>query len=306
MPGLDLDKLKRGEIVAVRGPLGNFSRGVYAEGCFFVRRPLETVGEALLRWDTSKHPELEVSVLREYTWLTLANVFDSLSLSSRQAKDAWLIDRTWQMFTSGTAGELFVTASEASAARIAGQTSPEQRDTKASEFWRKILASRDKAMASGGLNALPRYSAGKIDISIRSEFDSLMKSAPQIAQHFQPLLRTKSFAENGTAPSESAPYWQKTVARGHSSLNAGVAFALKRSTSWQAADCTYFTSDTYFMSVTLYELFPVGDGTLVWQSNFVSAPFRGYLGGADRFFAGKEIVKEMRKAIPLFRNDVER
>jgi hypothetical protein len=60
------------------------------------------------------------------------------------------------------------------------------------------------------------------------------------------------------------------------------------------------------MSVTLYELFPVDDGTLIWQSSFVSAPFRSYLGGADRFFAGKEIVKEMRKSIQLFRNDVER
>jgi hypothetical protein len=306
LPALDLEKLERGEIVAARGPLGSFPRGVYTEACFFVHRPIEVVGQKLLHWDTSKQPELKVSVLREYSWPALPNVSDQLALSSSRPKDKWLIDHTWQMFMTGKPGELFVTTSEAAAALFSGPPSPNQRETKVNEFWKKILAARDNAMATGGLSALPHFRASSIDISIRGEFDSLMTLAPKVASHFQPLINAKPFAGSGTAADEIVPYWQETLVRNHATLHNGFLCAQKRSTSWLAADCTYFTSDTYFMSVTLYQLFSIENGTLVWQIDFVSAPFRAYLGGADRFFAGKEIVKETAKTIQLFRADVER
>lgn len=306
LPQLDLDKLKRGAIVAARGPLGNFPRGVYTEACFFVHRPMETVGQKLLHWDTSKQPELRVSILREYGWPPPANAFDRIALSSSRPQNKWLIDHTWQMFASGKPGELFVTADEAAAARFSGPASTEQRDAKVNGFWKKILASRDNALANGGLAALPHFHAGKIDISIRAELEGLMTLAPKIASHFQPLFSARPFAGSGTAADEIVPYWQETLVRNHTTLHNGFLCAQKRSTSWLAADCTYFTSDTYFMSIALYQLFPVENGTLVWQIDFVSAPFRSYLGGADRFFAGKEIVRETAKTILLFRRDVEK
>lgn len=304
LPALDLEKLKRGEVAGVRGPLGSFPRGVYVESCFFVRAPLPTVGETLLHWDTAKHPEFEISLLREYNWPTPANTFDSLAVSSKHATDKWLIDHTWLALTSGKPGELFITANEAAGARQSG--APPNRDAKVSEFWKKILASRDKAFASGGLNALPHFFAGYLDMSIRAEFDGLMKLAPKVASHFQPLLGARPFAGDGNPADVIVPYWQQNLVRGHTTVHNGFLCAQKRAGSWQLADCTYFTSDTYFMSITLYELFPVENGTLVWQIDFVSAPFRSYLGGADRFFAGKEMVKESAKAIQLFRRDVEK
>lgn len=305
LPGLDLEKLKRGEIVGARGPLGSFPRGVYVETCYFLRAPLQTVGEKLVHWDTSKHPELEVSILREYSWPAPPNVFDQLALTSSKTTDKWLIDHTTQMFASGKPGELFVTANEATAAHSPLQSSPNQRDAKVTEFWKKILASRDQAVAGGGLSTLPHFIGSNIDISPRGEFDGLMKLAPKISAHFQPLLATKPFAGGEIAADEVVPYWQQTLVRGHTTLHAGFV-AARKVKSWQVADCTYFTSDTYFMSVTLYELFPIDNGTLIWQIDFVSAPFRSYLGGADRFFAGKEMVRETAKTIQLFRHDVEK
>jgi hypothetical protein len=301
LTGLDLERLKRGDIVTARGPLGSFPRGVYTEACYFVRRPIESVGEKLLHWDTSKQPELKVSILREYNWPAPSNVFDQLALSSSRAKDKWLIDHTWEALTSGKPGELFVTASEVAASQL----SPEHRDAKVNAFWKKILALRDRAAATGGLNALPHFNAGKIDISIHGEFDGLMTLAPKVASHFKPLIGARPLTANGSSPTEIVPYWQDTLVRDHTTLHAGFLAAQKMK-SWQVADCTYFTSDTYFMSVTFYELFPVENGTLVWQIDFVSAPFRSYLGGADRFFAGNEIVKETAKTIQLFRAHAEK
>ena len=299
---LDLEKLKRGEIASARPLLGSFPRGVYVEDCFFVRASLAAVGEKLLHWDTSKHPELEVSILREYKWPTPPNIFDSLKLSSSRTKDKWLLiiqpkrlllERRTDCLSRGMNLR-------------PRQSRPINATTRSSEFWRKILASRDKAVASGGLNALPHFKAGKIDISIRSEFGSLMKMAPKIAARFQPLIAAKPFADNGNSPDEVVPYWQETLVQGHTTLHAGFLAAVRRSTSWQVADCTYFVSDTYYMSVSFYELLSFENGTLVWQIDFVSAPFRSYLGGTDRFFAGKEMIKGAAKSIRLFRADVEK
>jgi hypothetical protein len=299
---LDLEKLKSGEIASVRPPLGSFPRGVYVEDCFFVRAPIAAVGEKLLHWDTSKHPQLEVTLLREYSWPANPGVFDALRLSSSRARDKWLLDRTVQSLATGQADGIFVAPNEITPAQIPA----DQREAKVNDFWKKILGSRDRAVASGGLDSLPRFQAGKIDISIRNEFDSLMKMAPNIASHFQPLISTKPFAESGSAPNEIVPYWQESIVQGHTSLHSGFLAALKRSTSWQVADCSYLVSDTYYMSVTLYELWPVENGTVVWQIDFISAPFRSFLGGTDRFFAGKEMIKGAAKSIPLFRADVEK
>lgn len=302
LPELSLDALKRGEIVGARGQLGDFSTGVYAEACFFVRAPFETVGEKLMHWDTSKHRELEVSILREYRWPAPLNTFDALTLSSARKEDRWLIERTWQATSSGDADGLHITSGEAADFRNAARSvSPAERDKKVSEFWRKILGARNEAVASTGFKGLPRFSTSNIDIS--TEFKGLMKLAPAIFSHFEPLLSTKPF--NGKSSEEIAPYWQQTLVRGHTTIHSGFLSSLKRSASWQVADCTYFTSDTYFMSLTLYELFPIENGTLVWQINFVSAPFRSYLGGTDRFIASNQMVKETAETIRLFRSDVE-
>jgi hypothetical protein len=302
LPELNLDALKRGEIVGARGQLGSFSTGVYAEACFFVRAPFEAVGEKLMHWDTTKHRELDVSILREYRWPAPLNTFDALMLSSVRKEDRWLIERTWQMASSGDPDNLHVTPGEAADFRNAARSvSPDERDRKVSEFWKKILGARNEAVASAGFKGLPRFSTSNINIT--TEFKGLMKLAPAIFSHFEPLLRTKPF--NGKPSEEIAPYWQQTLVRGHTTIHSGFLSAVKGSASWQVADCTYFTSDTYFMSLTLYELFPIENGTLVWQINFVSAPFRSYLGGTDRFFAANQMVKETAQTIRLFQTDVE-
>ena len=107
-----------------------------------------------------------------------------------------------------------------------------------------------------------------------------MKIAPAIAARFAPVLSKAPFSGATNPPDELVPYWEAALVRGHTSLHGGFLSARKSASSWQIADCTYFASDTYFFSVNLYELWPVENGTLVWQIDFVSAPFRGF----DGFF----------------------
>jgi hypothetical protein len=309
LPTVDLATLKQGEVVSNRGPLGTFSHGVYVESSYFIHAPTPMVGEKLLHWNPMKHGELEVQMLREFAWPAPPAVFDSLALSSSRAEDKWLIDRTWQIAPKHP-GELHLTANEPKQFRDAVRSlgnapAAPQREGKASEFWRRILRARNDAVAAGGLAALPPYTANDEHVSQAMEFRNLMRIAPAIAARFAPLLSKAPFTGATNPPDELVPYWEAALVRGHTSLHGGFLSARKSAASWQIADCTYFASDTYFFSVNLYELWPVENGTLVWQIDFVSAPFRGFIGNVDRIFAGKAMIKDDVQTAKLFRADAE-
>jgi hypothetical protein len=310
LPELDLRKLQRGEIASARGPLGPFVRGVYGESCYFIRATVPAVGEKLLHWNSARHPELDVAMLREYRWPAQPNVWDALILTSVRSEDKWLTERTWQLNTNAKS-DLHVTRGDIAAfqetVRHGRNASASDRDAAVSAFWRKILHARSDALAGGGFAALPAYSADGAQIDSRAEFDNLMRLAPAITSHFRALISGAPFKPAPPSPAvEVVPYWQVARARGHTNLHGAFLVARKGAPSWQVADCTYYVSDTYFMSVSLYELFPQDNGTLVWQIDFASAPFRAYAGGLDRLFAGSEMVKDAAQTAKLFRTDVEK
>jgi len=60
LPEIDLGRLKQGDVVGARGPVGNFVRGIYCESAFFIHAPVPVAGEKFLRWNPAKHPGLEV------------------------------------------------------------------------------------------------------------------------------------------------------------------------------------------------------------------------------------------------------
>ena len=60
------------------------------------------------------------------------------------------------------------------------------------------------------------------------------------------------------------------------------------------------------MAIDLFQLWPVEGGTLVWQVGLASAPFRSYLGGVDRYFAGRLMTSETLATIKAFRADLEK
>ena len=86
---------------------------------------------------------------------------------------------------------------------------------------------------------------------------------------------------------------------------AGMLCARKSPGSCQVLDTTYFTSGTYYLSIDLYQLWPWENGTLVWQVDYISAPFRSYAIGVDKVLAAREMLKDTGRSIRLFRRDVE-
>jgi hypothetical protein len=311
LPEIDIGRLKQGEIAGARGPLGTFVRGIYCESAFFVHAPVSVVGEKFLRWNPAKHPELDVAHYHEYRWPAPPNAWDSLVLTSAKKEQKWLTERTWQLLlATGAKTELHVTRADVASFQEMTQQIRQQNssdgDASVSAFWRKVLHARSDAVANGGLSALPIYSDQSVRIDTHAEMENVLRLAPAIASHFRSLTNGPPFKPGSDSAVEVVPYWEVARARGHANLHAAFLVARKGASSWQLADCTYYVSDTYFMSISLYEFFPQDDGTLVWQIDFASAPFRAFTGGLDRLFAGSEMLKETGQIAKLFRAAVER
>jgi hypothetical protein len=297
LPAIDLAALKRGQVMVERRPNGDFSRGVFLESCYFLHAPMSVVGENLLHWNPIPHKELEIRRYGEFSLPPAATAFEAVKLDPATPDDNWLLDRTGEIARGSAPTDLHLTNQEAEFLR--------KKSANPSAAWQQILRGRAEALARGGLAAVPSY-GGDNSISPGSEFRGLLTLAPKTARHFQSITKAQPMNSNGTPASEAVGYWEMTKVRDHTTLQLGLFAAQKTANSWQLVNCVYYPSDTYFMALDLFQLWPVDGGTLVWQVGFVSAPFRTYLGGVDRYVAGKQMMQETIDTIKAFRADVEK
>lgn len=292
---VDLAALKRGQIIVEKGSTGGFARGIHLESCYFIHAPMSVVGETLLHWNPLRHKELEVRTYREFSLPPAADAFKALRLNPAVPDDNWLLQQTAKITQGAAPGALHLTNEEAELLR--------QKPGSPSAAWQEILRRRATALARGGMAAVAPYAVGSA-ISPASELRGLLTLAPKAARHFQSVTRAQPIVAGGKPAGEAVGYWEATKVRDHTTLQLGIFAAQKSPESWQLIDCVYYPTDTYFMALDLFQLWPVDGGTLVWQASFVSAPFRSYLGGIDRFVAGKLMMQETIDTIKAFRADV--
>lgn len=305
LPPIDLAQLKSGKILTQRGSEGDFARGISMESSYFVPAPIAAVGDRLLHWDPTKHSKSDTRLYRSYKLGSSGEAFQSVRLSSPIENDGWLLDHTFAIADGGAVRDLHLTADEAELIRKGvpkkGAAASQARDARANDVWGAILRRRSNSLASGGIRAVAPYSSGDKSISPNSEFRGLLPLDPSAAKHFGPILHARPFSSGGSASGETVGYWETTIVRGHTTLQLGVFTGRKSAHSWQLVDCVYYPTDTYFMALDCFQLWSVDGGTLVWQVGYVSAPFRSYLGGADRYIAGKQMTGETIDTINAFR-----
>jgi len=250
-----------------------------------------------MHWDPRGHKELEIRLYGEFSLPPPADAFKALQLNPAVPDDSWLLNRTAEISHGSAPADLHLTNQEAELLR--------QKFANPSAAWQLILRGRAESLARGGLTAIAPY-GGDNSISPASEFRGLLTLAPKAARHFQSVTKTRPLDPNGGPASEAVGYWEMTKVRGHTTLQLGLFAAQQTANSWQLVNCVFYPSDTYFMAVDLFQLWPVDGGTLVWQVGFASAPFRSYLGGVDRYVGGKQMMEETTDTIKAFRADVEK
>jgi hypothetical protein len=258
---------------------------------------MSVVGEALMHWDPVPHKELEIHHYGEFSMPPAADALKAIRLDPAFPDDNWLLNRTAEIGRGSPPTDLHLTNQETEFLR--------HNSADPSAAWQQILRGRAEAVARGGLTAVAPY-GGDNSISPASEFRGVLTLAPKAAKHFQSIIKAQPIHSGGIPASEAVGYCEMAKLRGHTTLQLGIFVAQKGVDSWQLVNCVYYPSDTYFMSLDLFQLWPVDNGTLVWQVGFVSAPFRSYLGGVDRYVAGKQMTQETIDTVKAFRADVEK
>jgi hypothetical protein len=75
---------------------------------------------------------------------------------------------------------------------------------------------------------------------------------------------------------------------------------------YQLLDLEYYVSGTYYTSATLYEIWPIHDGTrsgsLVWCNVLCSAPALRFAAGIERLASGIILTLEFKKLIRCFQD----
>ncbi len=306
LPAVDLAQLKNGQILTQRGEDGGFSRGISLESCYFIPAPPATVSARLLHWDPTRHPQMETRLYKEYPMRTPGTAFEAVRLASRIENDHWLLDRTYAIADGGGAGDLHLTAAEVSLIQKrvprSSAASAQVRETRANDAWSEILRHRSDSLAASGIGAVAPFGSDS-SLSPGSEFRGLLTLNSTAGRHFRPILNAQPLTAKGPAADDAVGYWETSIVRGHTTLQLGLFAGRKTGDSWQLVDCIYYPTDTYFMALDLFQLWPVDGGTLVWQIGLVSAPFRSYLGGVDRYVAGKQMTAETIDTIKAFRAD---
>ena len=285
---VNLGELAKGNIATSANASMNLDRGMACQAVFVVNAPLETTHQTLLKFNSVKHPELEVFQHHVFH-AEKDSGFDKLQLNPKHSAGAALIR------SMGDAGAIQVSKREI-------PLMPRTHTAEAAQlFLSGILHDRwARFSKSGDFGSLAGHDAG-------SEIRSLLGEEVKLGRHFDTLL----------APlrAKSAPgtpkffYWDQSVVDKKAAVQLGAVYSVELSDRRQVLDVTFYSSYAYLVSLTLYEMLPITlDGkpqTLMWQGNFVSTTgIEGGL-GLKRKIGSRMMVSDVEKWIRIFRADAQ-
>ena len=258
-------------MLAAKGPVLKFERGLSAETCFLVRTPIEKAIGILKSWTPVGHPSLNVAAHGAVSHPPTGHDFQKLGMQGARLPEA-----------------------------------PEKTADRAG-YWTALLRKQAVDFQSGGLEALAPYSAadGK-SIAGKDEAAQLLQELPKLKRYFAPILKSSGI---GSRPSDAACYWEFVAEEDNPSLILGAVTTTPANGGWQALDLQYYASSGFIVGMTFYQLWPIRVGgtdcTLVWRCNAVSAPEVATLGEVERRMAGVAYKNRVRKYAEALREALQ-
>jgi hypothetical protein len=174
-------------------------------------------------------------------------------------------------------------------------------------FWANLLASRAQAFVSGGSSAQAAYDHTGQAVRPSEELSGLLRQQDKIRRQFSGLLENTGIGR-GAGSIKPELYWELLNVEDQGVLTLGAFYARPSANgTHQAADTYYYASSGYYVGLTLYQLWPVDIGgrasTLVWRGDMISAASLASLHGIEKLASESSMMKDIAKAITLFRRD---
>src|SRR5215471_10453014 len=298
---VDLAQLAKSEVKTAHGPPMKNSRFLAVQSCYVAPGSPGQQMQALRRWNPSNHRELKVFLHSDLPSSPGPSNFDKL----RNAPDNASV-RSFVTATQKLSPELQISKEEAkrfSAATGGGGVMPPA----VVAFWTDVLTGRTKSFVSGGMAAQAPYDHAGPAIRASDEVNGLLREQGKIRQQFSGLLGATWIGRGaGSLPAEL--YCDLLDANDHGVVTLGASYDRGGAGgTYQSADVLYYASGGYYVALTLHQLWPVTvDGkpsTLVWRGDMISSSELGSLRGVERLGSESVMMKNITKAVTLFRRE---
>ena len=298
---VDPAQLANSDVKTAHGPPMGNPRFLSVQSCYVASGSPAQQIEALRRWDPTRHRELKIFLHSDLPGNPSAANFSKL----QNAPDNGPV-RSFVSATQKLSPELQISKDEAKKFSPAG-TGGGAMPAAVSKFWSDVLAARAHSFSSGGTSAQPPYDHGGQAIRVSDELNGLLRQQEKIRRQFSGFLGNTGIGRGAGSLSPEL-YWELLDVDDQGVVSLGAYYNRGGGGgSYQAADVLYYASGGYYVALTLYQMWPVNvegkASTLAWRGDMISAASLGSLHGVERLGSESVMMKDISKAVTLFRRD---
>jgi hypothetical protein len=303
---VDLAQLAKSDVKTAHGPPMKNLRFLAIQSCYVAPGPPAQQLEALRRWNPSKYRELKVFLHSDLPSNPGPANFEKL----KNAPDNASI-RSFVAATQKLSPELQISRDEAKRFSTAtGAGGGAVMPPAVVAFWTDVLTARTKSFVSSGMAAQPPYDHAGPSIRASEEVNGLLREQGKIRQQFSGLLGATGIGR-GAGSLAAEPYWELTDVDDQGVVTLGASYSRSGAGgTYQTADVLYYASGGYYVALTLHQLWPVTvegkPSTLVWRGDMISSAALGSLHGVERLGSESVMMKNITKAVILFRRQTGR
>ncbi|MEY2542119.1 MAG: hypothetical protein QOI22_1721 [Verrucomicrobiota bacterium] len=297
---IDINDLATSDVKTLHGPPMS-GRFLSVQSCYVAPGSPAQHMEALKKWSPTKHRELKVFLHSDLPSSPSPKDFAKLKNAPDSGPVRGLVEATQKL-----SSDLQISKEEAkkfSAGAEGGGAMP----APVAAFWSEVLANRAISFVKGGTAAQPPYDHTGEAIKPNEELNSLLKQQDKIRKQFSGFLSGTGIGRGAGALTPEL-YWELLEVDDHGVLTLGASYNRPgNGGTQQAADVLYYASGGYYVALTLYQMWPVtADGkasTLVWRGDMISSASLASLHGVERLGSESAMMKDISKAVTLFRRD---
>jgi hypothetical protein len=299
---VDLAQLAKSDVQTAHGPPMKNSRYLAVQSCYVASGSPAQQMEALRRWDPTRHRELKVFLHTDLSSNPTPANFDRLRNAPDNASVRSFVDATQKL-----GSELQVSKDEAKKFSAGTGGGGGVIPPPVATFWADVLTARTKAFVSGGMAAEPPYDHAGPSIRASEEVNGVLREQEKVRRQFSGLLGATGIGR-GTGSLRPELYWELLDVDDQGVVTLGASYSQGGSGgTYQAADVLYYASGGYYVALTLHQLWPVTvegkTSTLVWRGDMISSATLGSLRGVERLGSESVMMKNITKAVTLFRRD---
>ena len=275
----DLAQLAKSDAKAIRGAPMSTPRYLSVQTCWVAPASPAQQAEAMRRWNPARHPELKVYLHTNGT--NFARLAEAPDNAAVQALVAATVNRSPALQISR---EEATRLPAAPGAGMAGAVA---------SFWSSLLSARTAA----GPFSQASYDHTGQPIRPGDEINGLLRQQGKIQKQFAGLISGKG-----------DQFWELLEVESKGVLTLGASYHRQvAGGSSQLADVLYYASGGYFAAITLHQMWLVEvegrPATLIWRGDLISSAEVGELRGVERMGSESAMMKDVSRAVRLFRRD---